>query len=70
MFGYSIKIVASNSPHNNSILANTFNLLDIQKMDPNDYLEYEIPILIIYEDQLGYKTFLSKNFEEHLNPSE
>ncbi len=63
-------IVASNSPHNNSILANTFNLLDIQKMDPNDYLEYEIPILIIYEDQLGYKTFLSKNFEEHLNPSE
>lgn len=63
-------IVASNSPHNNSILANTFNLLDIEKMDPDDYIQSETPIFIIYEDQLGYRTFLSKNFEEYLDPSE
>ena len=55
-------IVASNSPVNNSILANTLNLVDYTSFADNLYRN-EIPILIIYKDDGEYIYKYSKPFE-------
>lgn len=59
-------IVASNSPVNNSILANTLNLVDYSKFGKNIH-NSEIPILIVYKDDGKYIYRTSKSFESLLN---
>ena len=65
-------IVATNSPYNNSILANIFNLNE--KINADDYSRSvyeddiknkEFPIFIIYKNDLEYKTFYSNKFEKY-----
>ncbi len=55
-------IVASDSPVNNSILANTLNLVDYSIFAKNLYRN-EIPILIVYKDDGKYIYKYSKPFE-------
>ena len=44
-------MVASESPTNNNIMANIFNLSDFKNKKFDNLYEAEIPILIIYEDR-------------------
>ena len=59
-------IVASNSPVNNSILANTLNLVDYSKFAKNIY-NNAVPILIVYKDDGEYIYKMSKPFERLIN---
>ena len=59
-------MVASESPTNNNIMANIFNLSDFKNKKFDNLYEAEIPILIIYEDRKLLKVLFSKNFQKYL----
>jgi|GEM_PF-6018795 len=55
-------IVASNSPVNNSILANSLNLVDYS-IFAEDLYSKKIPLIIVYKDSGKYIVRYSKSFE-------
>ena len=59
-------IIASDSPANNNILANVYNLSDFKNKKYDNVHNLEIPILIIYEDRKLTKVIFSKKFEKYL----
>ena len=59
-------MIASDSPANNNILANVYNLSDFKNKKYDNVHNLEIPILIIYEDRKLTKVIFSKKFEKYL----
>ena len=61
-----IIIVATNSNSNNDILANTLNLMDIDKLLENDNLNQNFPLFISFENDNIINFKYSKKFEDFL----
>ena len=61
-----IIIVATNSNSNNDILANTLNLIDIDKLLENDNLNQNFPLFISFENKNIVNFKYSKKFEKFL----
>ena len=61
-----IIIVATNSNSNNDILANTLNLMDIDKLLVNDNLDQNFPLFISFENKNIINFKYSKKFEKFL----